>query len=318
MLNAISTRTDRNRQRDKPTRRRVFAGGMRSRRLLVAYALVAPVVLWRLATSVYPFGYTIYLSFFDHNPMRRSHEFIGLENYQAMFQDPSIRTTIEFTIFFTVLSVALQVILGLAIAQLLNRQFHLRNLVRAVNLLPWAMSAIVAGVAAGWIFNQDYGLINDLIWRLTGARPMWLSDVLNARIAVALADVWKNTPFLVVVFLSGLQGISRELYEAAKLDGASAWRAFWSITLPLLMPLIISMAIFVAIFRVLSFELVYAMTEGGPGSATSLMSYQVYLKAFRLLDFGYASALAMGLVGMVLVVGIVGFVLLRRTWSKLY
>jgi multiple sugar transport system permease protein len=318
MFNTVSTQADRIRGRDKSTRWRVFSGSMRSRRFLVAYALVAPVVLWRLATSVYPFGYTIYLSFFDHNPMRRSHEFIGLENYQAMFQDSSIRTTFEFTVFFTVLSVGLQVILGLAVAQLLNRYFRLRNLVRAVNLLPWAMSAIVMGAAAGWIFNQDYGLVNDLTWRLTGARPMWLSDVTNARIAVVLADVWKNTPFLVVVLLSGLQGISRELYEAAKLDGASGWRSFWSITMPLLMPLIISMAIFVAIFRVLSFEIVYAMTEGGPGSATSLMSYQVYLKAFRLLDFGYASALAMGLVGMVLVVGAGGFVLLRRTWSKLY
>jgi len=288
-----------------------------ARRLLLAYALVAPVVLWRLATSVYPFGYTAYLSFFDHNPMRRSHEYIGLDNYRTMINDPDVRNTITFTIFFTVVSVTLQVVLGLGIAQLLNQQFSLRGFVRAVNLLPWAMSAIVIGTAANWIFNYDYGLINDLIWRVSGFRPLWLTDVTNARFAVALTDVWKNTPLLAIIFLGGLQGIPAELSHAAKIDGAGRFRAFLSITIPQLMPLIISMAIFTAVYRVLTFDIVYALTAGGPGTATSLMSYLIYLQAFRVLNFGYASALAMGLFGMVLVVGVVGFMLLRRSWAKL-
>ncbi len=288
-----------------------------SRRLLLAYALVAPAVVWRLATSIYPFAYTGYLSLFDHSPVRRTHDFVGLDNYAAMVRDSTFRDTAAFTVFFTVVSVGLQIVLGLAVAMLLNREFLGRGLARAVNLLPWAMSAIVIGTAASWVFNQEYGLVNDLIWRTTGARPLWLADVFNARMAVVLTDVWKNTPFLSVVFLGGLQGISPELREAAKIDGANALRAFWSITVPLLMPLIISMAIFTAIFRVLSFEIVYALTEGGPGTATSLMSYQVYLQAFRVLNFGYASALSMGLFAMVLVVGLSGFVLLRRAWARL-
>lgn len=288
------------------------------RRLALAYALVLPVVLWRLATSIYPFAYTGYLSLFDHSPVRRSHEFIGVDNYLAMARDQSIKDTLSFTVFFTVVSVGLQIALGLAVATMLNRAFVGRSLARAANLLPWAMSSIVIGTAAGWIFNQDYGLVNDLIWRVSGARPLWLADALNARFAVVLTDVWKNTPFLTVVFLGGLQGIPGELRDAAKVDGANALRAFWSITVPLLMPLIISMAIFTAIYRVLTFEIIYALTEGGPGAATSLMSYQVYLQAFRVLNFGYASALSMGLFAMVLLVGVVGFVLLRRTWAKLY
>ncbi|MGH2531554.1 MAG: carbohydrate ABC transporter permease [Thermomicrobiales bacterium] len=287
------------------------------RRLLLAYALVAPVVLLRLATTIYPFGYTAYLSLFDNNPIRRTYDFVWLDNYSAMARDPNVRDTLAFTIFFTVVSVSLQVGLGLAIAELLNRQFRLRGFARAVNLLPWATSAIVIGTAAAWVFNQDYGLINDLLWRLTGARPLWLIDVTLARFAVVLTDVWKNTPFLTVVFLGGLQGISAELHEAARIDGAGRFRAFWSITLPMLMPLIVSMAIFTSIYRVLSFEIVYALTEGGPGTATSLMSYQVYLQAFRTLNFGYASALAMGLFAMVLVVGLIGFGILRRTWARL-
>jgi multiple sugar transport system permease protein len=162
----------------------------------------------------------------------------------------------------------------------------------------------------------DYGLVNDIVWRLTGARPLWLVNVNTARMAVVLTDVWKNTAFLTVVFLGGLQGIPLEVYEAAKMDGADGPRSFWYITLPLLMPLVVSMAIFIMIGRVLSFEIVYALTSGGPGMATSLMSYQVYLQGFRVLNFGYASAIAMALFMMVLVIGLFGFGVLRRAWAR--
>jgi multiple sugar transport system permease protein len=287
-----------------------------TQRTLLAYVLVAPVVLWRLLTSIYPFLSTAYMSLHDVSPVRRAFDFIGAENYVAVVNDTNVQQSIGFTIFFTVGSVALQIVLGLGVAELLNRTFPLRSLVRAINLLPWALSAIVAGFAARWIFNTDYGLINDIVWRLTGQRPIWLSDVFSARMAVVMVDVWKNTAFLTVIFLAGLQGISPELHEAARIDGADGPRAYWYITLPLLTPLILSMAIFTSIYRVLSFEIVYALTEGGPGVATSLMSYLVYLQAFRVLNFGYASALSMTLFGMVLVVGLVGFVLLRRAWAR--
>jgi multiple sugar transport system permease protein len=288
-----------------------------ARRLILAYLLVAPVVIWRLSTSVYPFLRTFYLSFFDQSPVRRTFDFVGLDNYVALTRDSNVNATLSFTLFFTVTSVALQVVLGLAIAELLNRQFRFRGLARAVNLLPWAMAPIVIATAARWIFHQDFGLINDIIWRISGERPLWLVNVTSARFAVTLTDVWKNTAFLTVIFLSGLQGIPAELYEAAKIDGSDGLRSYWYITLPLLMPLIISMAIFIAIFRVLSFEIVYALTSGGPGTATSLLSYLVYLEGFRVLNFGYASAIAMLLFAIVLVVGVVGFGLLRRAWERL-
>jgi multiple sugar transport system permease protein len=301
----------------QPIRR--FAGlrTMSARRILLGYLLVAPVVLWRAATSIYPFLYTAYLSFFDQSPVRRTFDFIAFDNYVAMTRDSNIRDSIGFTFYFTIISVSLQVVIGLATAQLLNQRFLFRNVARAINLLPWAMSAIVVGTAASWVFNADYGLINDLLWRVSGERPLWLVGVNHARMAVILTDVWKNTAFLTVIFLSGLQGIPLELYEAAKIDGADRLRSYWYITLPLLMPLIISMAIFISIFRILSFEIVYALTQGGPGNATSLMSYQVYLQGFRVLNFGYASAISMGMFIMVLIVGLVGFGLLRRAWERL-
>ena len=285
---------------------------------MLAYALVAPVVLWRLATSIYPFLYTAFLSFHDNSPVRRTFEFVGIQNYIQAFNDSNTPTSLEFTAFFTIVSVSLQIVVALAVSLLLNRSFPLRGVVRAVNLLPWAMSAIVIGTAARWMFNVDYGLVNDIIWRLTGARPLWLVDVTSARFAVVLVDVWKNAAFLSVIFLSGLQGISQEIYEAARIDGAGRLQSFWYVTLPLLLPLILSMAIFGAIYRVLSFEIVYALTEGGPGTTTALFSYLAYLQAFRVLNFGYAAAISMILFFIVLVVGLVGFGFLRRAWSKYF
>jgi multiple sugar transport system permease protein len=288
-----------------------------TRRLFLAYILVAPVVIWRLSTSVYPFLRTFYLSFFDNSPVRRSFDYVGLENYLAMTKDTNVTESLSFTFFFAVVSVTLQIVLGLGIAQLLNRHFRLRTLARTINLLPWAVAPIVTGAAAVWAFNQDYGLVNDIIWRISGQRPLWLVNVINARFAVTLTDTWKNTPFLAVIFLSGLQGIPTEIYEAAKIDGSDGVRSYWYITLPLLLPLIVSMAIFITIFRVLSFEIVYALTGGGPGSSTALLSYVVYLQGFRVLNFGYASAVAMLLFFIVLVIGVLGFGLLRRTWNRL-
>lgn len=288
-----------------------------SRRVFLAYLLVTPVLVWRLFTSVYPFLRTFYLSFFDHSPVRRTFDFVGLDNYVALTRDANVSATLSFTFFFTTTSVALQVLLGLGIAELLNQRFRLRNLTRAVNLLPWAMAPIVIATAARWIFHQDFGLVNDIIWRLSGERPLWLVNITSARFAVTLTDVWKNTAFLAIIFLSGLQGIPSELYESAKIDGSDGVRSYWYITLPLLMPLIISMIIFTAIFRVLSFEIVYALTGGGPGTATSLLSYLVYLEGFRVLNFGYASAIAMLLFFIVLVVGLLGYGLLRRAWERL-
>jgi multiple sugar transport system permease protein len=287
------------------------------KRWLIAYALVAPVVLWRMATTLYPFFRTAYLSFFDQNPVRRTDDYIGLDNYREMWDDPAIRDALHFTFTFTVASVALQVVLGLAIAMLLNQQLKFQSLARAINLLPWAMSSIVMATAAKWIFNQDYGLVNDIVWRISGERPIWLINVDNAKLAVILTDVWKNTPFVTVLLLGALQGVPDDLLEAARVDGAGKFRSFLSITLPLITPMVISVALFTAIFRLLSFEIVYALTEGGPGTATSLLSYSVYVQAFRTLNFGYASALAMGLFGIVLVVGLVGFALVRRAWARL-
>src|SRR5690348_2675850 len=210
----------------------------RTRLLLLAYLLVAPAVLWRLAVAIYPFLNTIYQSFTNNSPLAGVPRFIGLDNFVRMFHDPVILQSLSFTFIFTLSSTVIQLIYAMGIAVLLNSAFRGRGFVRAINLLPWAMPAIVIATASQWMFNSQYGMIDDLIARVLPFRPIWMANPDLARLVVILLDVWKNSPWAAIIILAGLQNIPRELYEAARVDGASAWRTFRSVVLPLLMPLI--------------------------------------------------------------------------------
>ena len=283
-------------------------------RILLAYGLIAPAVLWRAAIAVYPFVHTIVQSFTNESPLNAVTHFVGLRNFVNMFQDPAITDTLAFTAVFTIASTILQLLYALGIATLLNRPFRGRTLVRAVNLLPWAMPAIVIATAAQWLFNSQYGMIDDLINRvIPGVRPIWLASPDMARVVVILVDVWKNAPWAAIILLAGLQNIPGELYEAAKVDGASSWRTFRSVVVPILAPLIFSVAIFVATYRVLTFDIVYGLTQGGPGTSTSLLSYQVYKLAFSGLYYGYGASVAVFAFLIVLVISVVGYMFMRRS-----
>ncbi len=283
------------------------------RGVLLAYALVAPVLIWRMAVSIYPFLHTVVQSFTNESPLNPPTHGVGLDNYGSMFGDPAVTDSLIFTAVFTVASTVLQLCYGLGIATLLNRRFRGRGLLRAVNLLPWALPTIVIATAAQWLFNSQYGMIDDLIARVLPVRPIWLADASSARVAVILLDSWKNAPWAAIIILAGLQNVPGELYEAAKVDGASSWRTFRSVVLPLLLPLLITLTIFVATYRVLTFDIVYGFTQGGPGSATSLLSYQVYKLAFSGLYYGYGSAVAVSAFVIVLLISLLCYAALRRS-----
>src|ERR671938_1444114 len=282
-------------------------------RLLLAYALVAPAVLWRASVAGYPFVRTILQGFTNESPMAPVTHWVGLGNFVTMFQDPIITETLAFTAIFTVASTALQLLYAWGFATLLIRPFRGRTLVRAVNLLPWAMPAIVIATAAQWLFNSQYGMIDDIIARFVPFRPVWLANPAMARVAVTLLDVWKNAPWASIILLAGLQNIPHELYEAARVDGASAWRTFRSVVIPFLAPLLITLTIFIATYRVLTFDIVYGLTQGGPGTSTSLLSYQVYKLAFSGRNSGYGASVAVFAFLIVLVISVVGYVLMRRS-----
>ncbi|HEX6551581.1 MAG TPA: sugar ABC transporter permease, partial [Ktedonobacteraceae bacterium] len=194
-----------------------------------------------------------------------------------------------------------------------NRAFRGRGFVRAINLLPWAMPAIVIATASQWLFNSQYGMIDDLIVRVLPFRPIWLASPTLARVVVILLDVWKNAPWAALILLAGLQNVPRELYEAARVDGASAWRTFHSVILPMLAPLIFTLLIFVSTYRVLTFDLVYGLTQGGPGNSTTVLSYQVYQLAFTGLYYGYGSALAVFAFIVVATLSVIFFIFMRRS-----
>ncbi len=285
----------------------------RTRLILLGYLLVAPAILWRLAVAIYPFLNTIFQSFTNNSPLAGTQRFIGLDNFVRMFHDPAIIQSLTFTFIFTGASTAIQLIYALGVAILLNSAFRGRGFVRAINLLPWAMPAIVIATASQWMFNSQFGMIDDLIARVLPFRPIWLANPDLARLVVILLDVWKNSPWAAIIILAGLQNIPRELYEAARVDGASAWRTFRSVVLPLLMPLIFTLLIFISTYRVLTFDLVYGLTQGGPGNATTLLSYQVYQLAFTGLYYGYGSSVAVFSFLIVVALSVIFFLLMRRS-----
>ena len=259
----------------------------------IAWALILPVLIIRGFTTIYPIVRTFINSFFDIRVLSGVDEFAGLNNYLNIFKDEKVITTLKFTVMFVLISMALHVILGVALAMILNMNFKGRRFLRTIVLIPWAMPAVVIGMAAKWAFNNDYGLVNDFIrWFVPGFQMNWLINTGTARAAVIAMDLWKDLPFFGILVLSGLQFISGDIYEAARVDGANGVHSFLYITLPMIMKNVLTLCIPFTLWRLTAFDLVYSMTSGGPGEDTSLIAYRITMEAFTNLNVGYASALA--------------------------
>jgi multiple sugar transport system permease protein len=265
----------------------------KKKNLWIAWLMVAPILLIRLFTTVYPFLSTLVNSFYDIRILKGVNEFVGLSNYLNVFKDRKVITSIEFTVIFVVVSMIGHVIFGVALALILNMKTKLKRFLRTIVLIPWAMPTVVIGMAAKWAFNDKYGLINDFIRRFNSDFSLsWLIHTDTARIAVILVDLWKDLPFFAILVLSGLQFISNDIYEAAKVDGASSVQSFFRITLPLIARHVATLCIPFTMWRLTMFDLVYAMTSGGPGEDTALIAYRITTEAFTNLNIGYASTLA--------------------------
>jgi multiple sugar transport system permease protein len=238
----------------------------------------------------------------------------GLEAYRRLWQDSRWWTALGNTLVFTGSSVLLETLLGILFALVLHRRLRGRGLLRAVVLVPWALPTAVMALAWAWIFNDAFGVANDLLLRLGLLdRPVaWLGEPGKAMMAMVLADVWKTTPFVALIVLAGLQGIPEELFEAGRVDGLSAWRRFRYLALPLLAPSILVAAAFRAVQSYGAFDIVYAMTGGGPGGATETLSLYAFQNYFRYLDFGYGSAIAVQSVLLAAALGLAGWGLARR------
>jgi multiple sugar transport system permease protein len=267
---------------------------LQAREQRTGWLLLLPALLLLALVFAYPILRAFWLSLFTQNlGTQLKLVFSGLDNYGRMAGDGRFWQSLWNTSIFTFASVFLELILGMGVALVLNQSFRGRGIVRTISLLPWALPTALMGLAWAWIFNDQYGIVNDILLRLgilqTGVS--WLGDPTLAMMAVIIADVWKTTPFIALLLLAGLQSISVDLYEAHAIDGASAWQSFWKITVPLLLPQIVIALLFRFAQAFGIFDLIQVMTGGGPAGATEMVSIYIYGTVMRYLDFGYGAAL---------------------------
>lgn len=263
-------------------------------RKTMAYLMVLPAIIIIVGVVFYPIVSAFWLSLhaIDLRYPQEGQPFVGLQNYTDAFADPQLWDAFRFTTLFAVVSVGLELVIGMNIALLLNRKFAGRGLVQALVLIPWSLTTVIVARMWDLIYNSEYGILNallkdvgliqhDLLW--TGNKDLIFWSVI-------IADVWKSTPFMILILLAGLQVIPQDLYEAAKVDGATAWQSFWHITLPSLRTTMLVALIFRTIDATRIFDLVFVLTNGTYGT-TSLNLY-TYNTLFKDLNFGAGSALA--------------------------
>lgn len=284
---------------------------MTRQRYVLFVILVAPAILLRLATAVYPIAQTILYSLRNYNLLKGTNAYIGLENFKNIPHNYGVHGALTFTVIYVLGSTILELVVGLMVAQLLNANFKGRTFARTINLIPWAIPTIVAGYVFRWFLDDRFGLLPVWVHELTGQRMVVFIKPTSARLAVILVHVWKDAPFMAVIFLAGMQGIPLDLYEAAKVDGANAVQRFRKITLPLVAPLVITMGLFRLVWSLASFDLVYGLTSGGPGVATSVLALEIYHNGILFFKFGFASAISVVLLIMVAIVGLIGLRLYR-------
>lgn len=270
---------------------------------------VAPAAALLALVTLYPLAHVLWLSLerrslLDPGPPA----FAGLANYLRLAADERFWNALGNTLYFAIVSVSLELVLGLAFALAVQRPFRGRALLYGVILLPWAVPTAVSARMWEWMYNAEIGVLNHIL----GAEVNWLGAPAWALNAAVAMDVWKSTPFVALLLVAGLQGIPRELYHAAALDGASRWTVLRRITLPLLAPVILVALIFRTIDAFRVFDSIYVLTGGGPANSTETLSIYAYKTLFQSLEYGYGSALAVSVFVLVALVALVYVFLLRR------
>ncbi len=260
------------------------------------YAFIAPTALLMIGLMLVPIVIVISYSFMDNVILNKHPEFLGFANYIQIITDPAFVTAIRNTLFFVIVSVAAHLVLGLVFALLLNSRLLGRwvsAIFRGIFILPWLFTAAIVAVLWRMLLAPN-GVVNYLLdtFNLTAGQVEWLSDPKLALIAVTFINIWSGYPFFMISMLAGLQGIPGDLYEAAKVDGASAVQRFWNVTLPQLRPIIIAMMLLDFIWTSQQFALIWGTTGGGPIDSTEMLSTYTYKLAFAKYEFALASTSA--------------------------
>lgn len=276
--------------------------------------LLLPASLIFLFLTVFPLFYNAYISFYDYAFIQRIFEFTGLDNYRFLLEDELFIGSIKNTLRFLLTATTVEVILGVAIAVLLNAKLFAKKVILPLVILPMMFPTMVVTAIWAIIYDYEYGFFSNVL-RLLGMEPIrWLSDPRFAMESIALVDIWQWTPFVILVVLAGLQSIPDYLYEAAQLDGASDWHQFRYITLPVIafhLQLVILLRVIDG-FRL--FDKVYALTGGGPGHSTETITMYIFKEGFRYFNLGYAAAASLVMLLLILAVSLF---YTKRMWREM-
>jgi multiple sugar transport system permease protein len=259
----------------------------------LAWLLLAPALTTLAVVAVVPLAATAWesLHLYDLRMPWRGYPFVGLTHYREAAADRRLLESLAHTFAFTGVTVALEMVLGLALALSIDAARRAQAFARVVVVLPWALRTVVAALVWRFLFDSQSGIVNEL--DVLGSDREWLAGPLTAWVPIGLGDVWKSTPFVALLLLAGLEGIDGRLYEAARLDGAGPWQRLRHITLPLLRPALVVALVFRLLDAFRVFDFVYVLTGGGPGTATEVVSLYVFTTLLQDLRFGYGSALSM-------------------------
>jgi len=277
-----------------------------------------PAAVFLLVFLSYPLGLGVWLGFTDTR-IGRTGVFVGLENYQLLWDDSIFWLSVFNTILYTVVASILKFALGLWLALLLNEHIPFKAFIRAIVLLPWVVPTVLSAIAFWWIYDTQFSIISWALLELGVIQsPInFLGDPNNARATVILTNVWRGIPFVAITLLAGLQTISPSLHEAATLDGATSWQRFRHITLPMLSPLIAVVMTFSVLFTFTDFQLIYVLTRGGPLNATHLMATLSFQRAIPGGQLGEGAAIAVAMVPFLLAAILFSyFGLQRRRWQQ--
>ncbi len=268
---------------------------MRARKLLFPYALISPAMAVTVLIIFIPIIETSVMSLFNYIIWKpQDNRFVGLANYLAALKDPVFWISARNTAIWVVGTILLQLALGFLTALLLNRSFWWRGIARSLILVPWVTPSVITALMWRWMYDGNNGVINDLLVRVGILQTYfpWLANNSTALGAIMVALMWQGFPFFAIMILAGLQAIPGTLYEAAEVDGASVWQKFSRITLPMLVPVLFTAILLRIIWVANSMDVIYVMTGGGPGYSTHTLPLYAFVRAYKALDFGYASTVA--------------------------
>jgi len=282
-------------------------------RYRAGYLFVLPALALYAVFMIYPFVQSIYLSFTNWNGVDPAKHWVGLANYHELVHDHLLWTSLRHNLTWVVIGTLAPMIIGLFLAVLLWRQPRGFALFRTAYFMPQVLSSVVIAIVWGWIYNPIFGLLNKSLDRvgLQSVSRGWLGDAHLALYAVLVAAIWAETGFVFVVFLAGLQGVSRDLIEAATLDGANSWRRFWDVTVPQMANVITVVGALLLIGGFNVFDIIFVLTSGGPNHATEVIASYTYTEAFTQNRIGYAATLSLVITAISLVASFV-FIRLRE------